>query len=567
MKLNKIYKSLGLIATAATLAGCSDFLSIEPLNDIVLENYWTEEADVNSVMNSCYSQLESPDCINRMIVWGESRSDNMQAGAGTPNDLNQVFKENILETNQYAKWQCIYQVINRCNSVIHYAPGVNAIDPNYTDSELKATIAEATTLRALCYFYLIRTFRDVPYVTEPSIEDNQEYQQPASTFEVVLDSLISDMERVRMNAVKSYGEDSEENCTRITRNACNALLADLYLWKGEWQKCVECCDRVIEAKIEDYNDRYEKNPTNLTIELYGKYPLISESLASSNFAGNAYTEIFGTGNSFESIFELNFVQNQSVKNDAVANFYGQSSQLNGQISVPSFIYTDAFSGLNDYFKKTDCRYLENIAEYSNKGYVNKYVATRVEFRTNSTTGAAPTVTSGIRSVNYANWIVYRLTDVMLMRAEALVEMAGNVETGTSLTTQQDSLYRSAFNCVSAVWKRANNKRVATTDTLVYDDYATSRLAMEDLVLGERQRELMFEGKRWFDLVRLCRREGENSRMLSKVVPKFQENGAAIRIKLSTKDILYWPYHRDELKQNTLLKQNVAYETDKTEMNM
>jgi hypothetical protein len=90
--------------------------------------------------------------------------------------------------------------------------------------------------------------------------------------------------------------------------------------------------------------------------------------------------------------------------------------------------------------------------------------------------------------------------------------------------------------------------------------------MEELVLGERQRELMFEGKRWFDLVRLCRREGENSRMISKVLPKFQENAAAIRVKLSSRDILYWPYHRNEIKQNPNLVQNPAYETTNSEQN-
>lgn len=571
MKIKSIYKSFAgflylAISSQALLSSCDDFLSIEPQNEIVLENYWTEEADVNSVLNSCYAALESNDCINRMVVWGELRSDNMTNGSGTGHALQQILKENILETNAYTKWQCFYEVINQCNTVIHYAPGVNAIDPNFTDSELDATIAEATTLRALCYFYLIRTFRDVPYVTSPSIDDSQNYQVAATPFETVLESIIVDVEAVKEDAVRSYGEESVENTCRITRWACYALLADLYLWKGDWQKCIDCCDMVINQKIKEYEKEYEENPTTMTVELYDIYPLISESLSNSNYAGNAYTEIFGAGNSFESIFELNFVNNQSVANNTVSSFYGSSSNKTGQIGAPTFLYSDAYAGLNDYFTKTDCRYLENMSESKNKIYISKYVNQSVSFRTSTTTGAAPTVNGEVRSSAYANWIIYRLTDVMLMRAEAEIALAGNVEEGMTLTEEQLQHYHNAFSCISAVWKRANNKRTSSTGLLEFDEYATSRLAMEELLFAERQRELMFEGKRWFDLVRISRRDGENTRLINKVLPKFQENTSAIRIKLSTQDVLYWPYNRDELKQNPLLIQNPAYVTDNTEQN-
>jgi len=552
--------SLFLGGVGGGLTSCDDFLSIKPLNEIVLENYWTEEADVYSVLNSCYAQLESTDCINRMVVWGESRSDNMIGGSAMNNNLTQIFKENILETNQYTSWQCFYQVINRCNTVIFYAPSVNAIDPNFTDSELRATIAEAKTLRALCYFYLIRAFRDVPYVTVPSIDDDQVYQVKPTPFYDVLDSLIVDVESVSEDAVRSYGEESVENKCRITRWACYSLLADLCLWNNEYEKCIGYCDKVIDWKIKEYEELYEKDPTTLTTELYcGKYPLISESTSNSNFAGNTYNEIFGTGNSFESIFELNFLENQSVSNSTVSSFYGSNSTKTGQIGAPADFTKDVTAGTNEMFRKTDCRYLENLVEVNNKVYISKYVNQSCSFRTSSLSGGTPTVTSNARSTNYANWIIYRLTDVMLMRAEAEIELAGDTE--ETPTDEQIDHYRNAFNCISAVWKRANNKRIATTDTLVFDNYSDSRMKMENLVFDERQRELMFEGKRWFDLVRLARRDGNNDRLINKVLPKFTENAAAIRVKLSTQDILFWPYNHDEIVQNPLITQNPAYKTD------
>ena len=44
--------------TAVLTTSCNDFLDILPMNDVVLENFWTEKADVNSVVNSCYEALQ-----------------------------------------------------------------------------------------------------------------------------------------------------------------------------------------------------------------------------------------------------------------------------------------------------------------------------------------------------------------------------------------------------------------------------------------------------------------------------------------------------------------------------
>ena len=82
--------------------------------------------------------------------------------------------------------------------------------------------------------------------------------------------------------------------------------------------------------------------------------------------------------------------------------------------------------------------------------------------------------------------------------------------------------------------------------------------MNNLVMAERQRELMFEGKRWFDLVRRARREGNTDYLVEQVKRKYTTNGSAVQSKLSRMEAIYWPYNEDELKVNLYLEQNPAF---------
>ena len=115
------------------LSSCSDFLEIEPQNEIILEKFWNEKADVNTILAGCYSGMQEGNVIKRMMVWGEFRSDNIGPGSNTQQDgnLEKILKENIDAKNSYTNWESFYTVINRCNTLIKYAPGVAAIDPAY----------------------------------------------------------------------------------------------------------------------------------------------------------------------------------------------------------------------------------------------------------------------------------------------------------------------------------------------------------------------------------------------------------------------------------------------------
>lgn len=543
-------------ASAGLLSSCSDFLDITPLNKVVLENFWTQKSEVNAVLMGCYESLESEESIIRMGVWGEMRSENILQGASIGNEYNEILNENILPTNSLTKWNVMYQTINRCNTVCHYAPMVQKKDPNYTVNELNANIAEASFIRDLCYFYLIRTFRDVPLSFEPTIDDTKEFKIPATPMNAALDSLIKDLESVKDYAVRRYVDDSKmsnsqassqayENSSRVTRIAIYALLADLNLWRGNYDETIKYCDLVIDFKKNQYKEKKNQIGDLNDMQEFAGIPLILEGTVGSVTCGNAYNEIFGTGNSFESIFELYFRNNQQVKNKYVNEFYGKDRL--GSISALSRYCKDAATGNSDLFTKNDCRVYATSELSSSRYAITKYANSNVSMNiTNVTDEKSLKLSTSRGNAEYANWIIYRLTDVMLMKAEACI-LKGEAE------------YETAFTLINAVNKRAHNYTTsASKDTLVFDDYKTSQEKMEQLLFDERNREFMFEGKRWYDLVRMAVRDGSNQRLVSEATKKYQDKVNALKIKLADPNIIFFPYNKDELKVNPFLKQNPAY---------
>ena len=543
---------MGLLLT--TTVSCSDFLNIEPLNEIVQDKFWNSESDVENIVAGCYSGLQSQAVVERMMAWGEFRSDNITGGTNYQNNesLANLLKENITAKNEYARWESVYDIINRCNIVLEYAPMVAQKDPNFTESELKATQAEMSAMRDLCYFYLIRAFRNVPFSTTAFTSDTQEMALPATPFNTILDSLIIDLEKVRPFAVSKYPESKPlYQKIRITQQAINAMLCEMYLWKKDYANCIKYADLIIDEKKKDYEEK-SKNPSFNELKLYNGYPLITDE--GWTYKGVASQSIFGSaGCSWESIFELYYDQDETMlKNGAVSYYYGNLTTFPGIVKPADYITTDVSNEqFTVYVNKYDTRNYTNHEKASSSVYgIAKYADQSLQVMVTSADIASSGGLWYAESNCYANWIVYRLTDIMLLKAEALVQQVGN---GTSESDIQK--LQEAYNIVSAFNERSNC--ASTYTPIPYDSYS-SKTQMENLVMQERQRELMFEGRRWFDLVRRSLRDGNTNYLISQVSRRGSDNASIVQSKLARMDAIFWPYHNDELKVNPNLKQNPAF---------
>lgn len=511
-KLNLYIVTAGLLL----ISSCSEWLDLRPENEIVLEDYWKTEAQVNAVLAACYRGMASDPVVERMVVWGELRSDNVVEGLGINNDLLRILNVNLTPTNYYADWSAFYSVINNCNTFLHFAPLVLKSDPKLSPQELKSMEAEVLAIRSMMYFYLVRAYKDVPLVLEPSLDDTQNYYVSKSTERVILDRIIADLLVARQDVRKDYGKGAY-NKGRFTANAVNALLADIYLWDQKYDLCVNTCNEIL---------------TDKSFEL-----VEGEKLLNS---------VFYTGNSTESIFELQFDKDNQY-NNSVNWLYGFDLTKDGQLSFPKYLTTLGSYSPFEYPASATKESMEDIREkvyfgktVNGNGYsIYKYALSDVVFNSDES------VTPVYRSVsNTVNWIIYRLPDIILMKAEALVQLN---------RTEND--LREALRLVNRTYLRANINLKG--DSLLFGNYADQSI-MEKLVLRERQREFLFEGKRWFDLMRIVRRKQDATAILAYISPKLSGDNMQIR-KLSVIDALYMPIQKSEIDINSNLIQNPFYD--------
>ncbi len=603
--MNKIkYMSLMTLLALTIGLGCSsceDYLTITPTNSIVEEEYWEDKNDLQNGVTACYKRLIASDMLHKYAQWGELRSDNFEKTLGvTDINVNNVMNANLLSTNSMFEWTGFYNEINYCNKILTHGPEIIEKDESFSQGDWQPIRAEAIALRALCHFYLVRTFGEVPYVTQDYNNDSQDFLIGQSTQIQVLDSIIMDLESIASTAMNDYG-NTVDNKGRITKTTVHTLLADVYLWRAsykaglegqtddtdifnsgsavaDYQHCIEHCDWVINKLTDDYKKQLndmgavlggveDLELADLFIQNGETKSSLGTSLAFIN-SQTPYNAIFGSGNSRESIFELQIDGTKNSNGLITSYFYNLSESKTGTLVCASSLLGGVDANPNSeipayLFTKTDYRRWETamytganqtdypLAKYTER-LISQYNGTAASgMRDNSATTFSSEITRQ-SNPNSSNWIVYRLSDVVLMKAEAM----------TQLYTDATNLHE-AFDLVDVVFQRSNpaayDSRAVKEDSIQFSVFNTPE-ALEHLVLSERQREFFGEGKRWFDLVRYAQRKGNTNEMLKLLTRKYGDSKKAIEAKLSSLKSLFSPIHNNELKNNPLLHQNEVWGT-------
>ena len=594
--MKNIYKIMCVVGMTCTMTSCLDTI-ILPDDKTVDEDFWKTKGDVASMVNAAYSAMTSEDVLTRMIIWGDYRSDELvrstSLSGSIPDALDEITAVGIQTTNQYATWAGFYDVINKCNIVLARAEAVqadNGGDPNYTVSDYEADRCQMLALRSLCYFYLVRNFRDVPYVTEAYMNSSQNRNVAQSSPRYVIDQIIQTLEEVAANpnCLKSnnYTTNEWRRVGWMTLDGVNTLLADCYLWRAsvlgnaeDYQNCVDRCDMVIESKISQHPSTGRNN--NL---VFG-YPLAVNTVVSS-----AYAQLYADQNAEESIFELQTGNNQGVfkylykySGDNSSEGYLKAAGIFGGLA------SNPISPGSNVFCNYDLRYYSACffdANSTESYHVRKMMSQTGVYSLKTESRASATDRTGSFNQNY---IIYRLPDVMLMKAEAEVQLMQDVPTEATdeekaaITEANRPTLQQAFNMVQAVNTRSLYSD-NLSDSLKWNNFRNlSKTQMEEFVMQERLREFCFEGKRWYDLLRYAYRHMDGvqydktfgelveaagdkevqlpaiySEMLKLMTRSRGTDASAIQAKMHNEAYLYMPIPERDINVCPLLRQNPAY---------
>jgi hypothetical protein len=419
LHINNLVKT-AILVTILMFTSCQDWLTIVPENDLIKEKFWKKTEDVQSALGASYNALRAASL--KSLIFGELRADLIQIGGASFSDYERIAGSDISPTNSVVSWAEYYKAINLANTLMFYDDEVFELDQTFTAEMKDAIEGEARFIRSMAYFYLVRLWKDVPLVTEASISDTSNIYLPKSTENEVLAFIIEDLLTARDLAYGNKFQGTDYFYGRANKYSITALLADVYLWAEQYQNCITACDYIINSGL------YNLQPTETWWDIY--YP----------------------GNSGESIIEIQYDDNLEQQENPI--YY-------------SLVPIGGGGGASLDQQNMDLICIREDPRRSM--WSQKYLAKDLQGN------IARTFTE-----RDANWILYRYAEVLLMKAEASIELGD---------------FTTANRLIAETMLRAG---------VPYQD-ETDLERLRQALLNERGREFVFEGKRWFDMLRAAKR--------------------------------------------------------------
>jgi starch-binding outer membrane protein, SusD/RagB family len=492
-------KSIYLLGIISLFGLSSCDLNYEPYESMPEGQVSEIEGSVLSITVGNYSLLKgwAPNW-HRMT---EYPGDNLLISGPTTDNMLNLYNYNRIPTNARGNefYLSSYKIIAGCNTALE------KLKDSKKDSDLQLS-AENLYLRSLVYFNIVNIFGR-PYNQGAAtnlgvplkITDDPFENPPRNTVKEVYDQIIADL-------IKAETLFNDESRAKIfaSKEAAQALLARIYLYKGDNQKAIEYSDKLINSGKFTMmtGDQFKKMSVSLPEDNqetifaikflkdvdYDPWYSVGSMYATINDVG--WGEVYASRPYLELLRTYpedvrNYFVRPLVKDESIINATYVSDDLT-EVSVPvkqtGVDYTYVENGATKTLNKVS-NGAGSYLYYMNVGGKERRVL--IDYELDKRGGYSKYFVykcSGQEDQGHL-WspIVSRLSEMYLIRAEANAKL-GNTQ--------------AALDDVNIIRKRAG---IPTAGL-----WTTSNLAGKtafDVVMQERQLELAYEGHRKFDVYR------------------------------------------------------------------
>jgi hypothetical protein len=453
MKIFKITIPFIAIAGLALIWGCEKYLEQAPVTEYAPATYYNSKQQAEQGLYGVYDMLQKEGTYYRYL-WTivDGISDDIDQGAGDSYGTMPFFLDNPSTPGHNNGWITHYQGITRANTLLAGLEKATAI----AEVDKLRIEGETQFLRALFYFNLVNIYGGVPVVTIPL--EPKEANVPRSSIEEVYAQIEKDLLNA-INALPPNQAVTGAEKGRATKGAAQTLLARAYLFQGKYAQAAQLAKEVIDSQQYTLTPGAIGYRTNFLVKGENGPESIFEVQQSDASAGRGWAQEEGNhaanwnrpgaaGGWSGSFFNPSLAEQNPDKPLPLQGFEPDDPRRQYTMTVPGtslpldktpdFVVTDAFSPTSPAKHWSDM----------NIGYID-----------------------------VVNFIILRYAEVLLIRAEALIEQNQNLTEAQELINQV-------------------RNRVGLSSVT-----AATQTELRDIVRHERRVELAFELTRFWDLRR------------------------------------------------------------------
>lgn len=242
-----------------------EFLTVQPQGQLSEEQLMSQDG-VEGLLIGAYGLLNGNvsgtwgnyGAAPSQWLFGEVASDNAHKGSSTGDQppMNAIEQHSPTSTNDNLSnlWDRCFEGIQRCNSTLRVLASLQAGggSARFSDARAKEIQGEARLLRAHYYFFLVRVFKSVPYVTETSngafVPNDKD----------IYPNIVDDLQFAVANLSTTKPKNQKG---RVDKYAAQAYLGKVFLYQKKYTEAYDLLNAVILAKSDlttmPYGDNFD----------------------------------------------------------------------------------------------------------------------------------------------------------------------------------------------------------------------------------------------------------------------------------------------------------------------